>query len=240
MEYTDQPKSMSLNSHNDYIIYPVSGCTDVRFITTIGIGSSYGDRYLGINHFRDSRCDTNLLDFFFKPDLRMGDIVTDESPIVTGAFRKYVKITIINSGRALAENCDAKLTLITYNSTSQLQPSPRDKNLVWDNGEYYRTIGAKGASASVNVVFSQSSFANPQSGVEKIIEESKKIYAKVATIHSLNNLDIGNIQFAEDGMGIDDTYFRLSVKSITGQDTEATLKVSVTNNWHDLSIVKVT
>jgi hypothetical protein len=100
--------------------------------------------------------------------------------------------------------------------------------------------GVWALQASVNVVFSQSSFANPQSGVEKIIEENKKIYAKVATIHSLNDLDIGNIQFAEDGMGIDDTYFRLSVKSITGQDTEATLKVSVTNNWHDLSIVKVT
>lgn len=64
----------------------------------------------------------------------------------------------------------------------------------------------------------------PQQDLGQVVEESKKIYAKVATIHSLNNFDIENIQFAEDGIGIGDTYFKLSVKTITGQATEATLK----------------
>jgi hypothetical protein len=62
---------------------------------------------------------------------------------MTGAFRKHLEVTIVNSGRAKAENCYALLTLIKHNSTSQLQPSPLEKNLVWDNGEYYRTLSAK-------------------------------------------------------------------------------------------------
>ena len=55
---------------------------------------------------------------------------------MTGAFRKYLKVTIVNSGRAKAENCYAILTLIQHNSTSQLQPSSLGKIYCWDNGEY--------------------------------------------------------------------------------------------------------
>lgn len=182
-----------MKSNKDFIIYNISGCTDVRTVTTIGIGSGYGDRYLGTNHFRDSRYDTGLHEFFFKPNLRIVDIVADEAPIMTGAFRKYMKITVVNIGRAKAENCDATLTLISHNSTSQLQPSPRGKNVVWDNGEYYRTIGAKQGFATLNVIFSQDSFARLQEGQ---VAEERKIYAKVATIHSLNYFDSENIQYA--------------------------------------------
>lgn len=177
--------------------------------------------------------------FFFKPDLKIMDIVSDEAPIMTGAFRKYMKITIINSGRAKAENCDAELTLVPHNSTSQLQPSPPGKNLVWDSGEYYRTITAKKGSATVNVVFSQDSFAHPQEDCGLTVEEGKKIYAKVATNHTLNYLDMKKIQFAEDGIGIGVTHFRLSVKAITGQTAEATLMASVTNDWHELSLKQI-
>lgn len=227
-----------MSQDKDFIICDISGCTDVRTITTIGIGSGYGDRYLGTTHFRDSRYDTNLHEFFFKSHLSIADIVTDEAPIMSGALRKYVKITVANTGRAKAENCDATLTLISHNSTSQLQPSPRGKNIVWDNGEYYRSIGAKKGLAKVNVVFSQDSFTRPQQVLGQVVEDDKKIYAKVGTIHSLNYLQ-ENIQFAEDGIGIGDTYFKLSVKTITGQAIEATLKATVTNNWLDLSVVKV-
>jgi hypothetical protein len=136
---------------------------------------------------------------------------------MTGAFRKYLKVTIVNSGRAKAENCYAILTLIQHNSTSQLQPSSLGKNLVWDNGEYYRTLSAKNGDARLNVAFSQDTFANLQiDSVQGKLEENKKIHAKVSTIYSLNSFDINKNQFAEDGIGIGDTYFKLFVKAITG------------------------
>jgi hypothetical protein len=52
-------------------------------------------------------------------------------------------------------------------------------------------------------------------------------------------LDINKNQFAEDGIGIGDTYFRLFVKAITGESVDAIFKVHVTNNWQELSIEKV-
>ena len=67
---------------------------------------------------------------------------------------------------------------------------------------------------------------------KKDIEETKKIYGKISTIHSLNFTDTNSIPFAEDALRIGDTYFKLVVKVITGQITECVLKVSVTNNWH--------
>ena len=51
-------------------------------------------------------------------------------------------------------------------------------------------------------------------------------------------MDTNSIQFAEDALRIGDTYFKLVVKVITGQITECVLKVSVTDNWHDLTMRK--
>ena len=80
-----------MSSDKDFIICTIYGCTDVRTITITGIGSGYGDRYLGTNHFRNSCYGTGLHEFFFKPHLRIADIVTDEAPVMNGAFRKYMK-----------------------------------------------------------------------------------------------------------------------------------------------------
>ena len=50
--------------------------------------------------------------------------------------------------------------------------------------------------------------------------------------------DRNSISFAEDALRIGDTYFRLVVKTITGQITECVLKVSVTNNCHEFTMEK--
>ena len=67
----------------------------------------------------------------------------------------------------------------------------------WDTGENYRTIPAKNGKAVLNVVFSQDTFISPQTELNKEIDETKKIYGKISTIHSLNFMDRNSISFAE-------------------------------------------
>jgi hypothetical protein len=55
-------------------------------------------------------------------------------------------------------------------------------------------------------------------------------------MNSLNYVDIERLAYIEDGIGMGDTYFRLFIKTITGQTTEAVVRVHVTNNWHRLSM----
>jgi hypothetical protein len=151
-----------------------------------------------------------------------------------------LKITIYNRGHAKAENCDATFTLIKHNSTSKLQPSERDKNIVWDTGEYYRNIGAKKGKAVLYVVFSQDTFAMQQTdSVAGNRSDEDKIYAKVCTLNSLNHSDTATLAFAEDGIGKGETYFKLFVKAITGESVERTFKIDVTNNWHELSMEQI-
>jgi len=168
------------------------------------------------------------------------DTSRPEAPIKNGTLRKYLRITIHNKGRERAENCDAVLTLIKHNSTSILQPSQERKRLVWDTGENHRTIGARKGTAFLDITFSQDSFSISQRDPNKPeVPQNEKIYAKVSTMNSLNNLDVSNIFFAEDGIGIGTTYFKLLVKTITGESTEAVLKITVTDNWHDLNMAIV-
>lgn len=62
---------------------------------------------------------------------------------------------------------------------------------VHHTGEAYRTIGAKVGSALLYIVFSQNTFANIQTDLGRIIEDSHKIYAKVATRDSLTSMQEG-------------------------------------------------
>lgn len=66
--------------------------------------------------------------------------------------------------------------------------------------------------------------------------EEEKIYAKISTPNSLNSVEPSVIEFAEDGLRSGTTNFRLEVKSITGEGKEALFSVTVTNDWHTLSI----
>jgi hypothetical protein len=208
-------------------------------IGTDSTNRSYDNRYIRLRYIPISRHERSLFRFFFKPRLEIDKIVEDEKPIRSGAYRKYLKIIIQNKGRDVAQNCEATLTLIPNDSTALILPSPAEKNLAWDTGENYRTIPAKNGKAILNVVFSQDTFISPQKELTKDVEETKKIYGKISTIHSLNFLDTNSIQFAEDALRIGDTYFKLVVKVITGQITECVLKVSVTSNWHELAMERI-
>jgi hypothetical protein len=213
---------------------------NVRTATTISTYNSYGNRSLRINHFGTFGYQGTILWFFFKPKLEIGEIIEDEAPIQSGTLRKYLRLVIYNRGRAKAENCYGILTLIKHNSTSKLQPSSGDKYVLWDTDENYRFIGAKKGKAILNIVFSQDSFIKPQTDpIKGNLSEEDKIYTKISTLYSLNHLDPTINLVAEDGIGIGDTYFKLSVNPITGESVEAVFKVHVSNNWHELSMEKV-
>jgi hypothetical protein len=132
-----------------------------RAFTGTTIIGGYGNRYRGINNFRSSRRKGDISQFFIKPDLSIANIEEDEAPIPTGALRKYVTIIIRNTGRGVAEYCDASLTLMQHKSNAKRLPSPKKKYLLWEIGEIYRTIGKKHGQAILNVAFSQDSFVNP-------------------------------------------------------------------------------
>ncbi|MDP9305850.1 MAG: hypothetical protein M3O68_05870 [Thermoproteota archaeon] len=112
---------------------------------------------------------------------------------------------------------------------------------MWDNGDTYRTIGAKKGKAILNLVFSQEDFRGVQvkeSGGGHASEE-EKIYAKISTPNSINYVfPSAIIGYAEDGLRIGDTYFRLNVSTIHGEFIEAIIRVTVTSNWRELTLVK--
>jgi hypothetical protein len=147
-----------------------------------------------------------------------------------------------NTGRGIAENCIGHLTLIPHNSNAKVLPSQEDKSLMWDNGQTERTIGAKKGKAILNIVFSDEYFKNIQVAERSVdhIPDDEKIYAKVSTPNSLNyNPQSAVIGFAEDGLRIGDTYFRLTINTIKGESTEAIVHVKVSNLWREISLEKL-
>jgi hypothetical protein len=179
--------------------------------------------------------------FFIKPKLHIDynqdnyDLCVQEADMPFGNKRQFLKVIIRNTGWPIAENCEASLTLEKTTNTIR-PPSTEARRLIWDNNQEYRTIGARNGDAVLYIVFSDSSFVNPQANEVDILSDDKKTYAIVSTIRSFGNINASRIPFVQDSIGIGDTNFKLVVKSLNRGYIEQRFKVHVTTNWHELSM----
>lgn len=112
---------------------------------------------------------------------------------------------------------------------------------MWDNGDIYRTIGAKSGRGVLNIVFTQDDSSTPQfhKGGRQLLE-NEKIYAKISTINSINfDSPFSVIGYVDDGLSIGNTTFRLRINTIHGESVEAILRIVVTNKWNEITLEKI-
>jgi hypothetical protein len=178
--------------------------------------------------------------FFIKPRLHIDynqsdDLCVQEADMPFGNKRRFLKVIIRNTGWPIAENCEASLTLENTTNTTR-PPSPEPKRLIWDNSQENRTIGARNGDAVLYIVFSDSSFVEPQANGVDVLSDDKKTYAIVSTTRSFGNINPNYIPFVQDGIGIGDTNFKLVVKSLNRGYVEQRFKVHATTNWRGLSM----
>ena len=138
-------------------------------------------------------------------------------------------------GQGVAESCSARLTLIDVLSTVRRKPVLEDGKLIWDNKSEIRKIGV-GDDALLYVAFSQDTFQNPQSADGVVLQNDDKIYAKICTNNSFNNINPSDISFAEDGFSIGDAFFKLVIRNIHGEFVSIILKIHVSDTWNKLSM----
>jgi hypothetical protein len=124
------------------------------------------------------------------------------------------------------------------NSTIHRKPVYEDRILIWDNKKQGKKIGIDDY-ALVYIAFSQNTFQIPQFANGIRLHDDDKIYAKICTLNSFNNIAPPNISFAEDGFSIGDAHFKLLVRNENGEYVEGIFKIHVTNNWHELSMEQI-
>jgi hypothetical protein len=200
---------------------------------------------MGRSHNRNLRSNygrnKTLSGFFFKPKLsieynNLPDINIEQNTMPYGNTRRFLKVIVRNTGKGIAENCEA---LLTFQKTDNNRPpSTETKNLMWDNSQEFRTIGAKKGEAILHIVYSDSIFANVQIDYEsgKTIEENKKTFTKISTIRSFSNLNPNVNSYVQDGLGIGNTDFKLKIQSLDGSSIEKKIRIKVSQNWQDLSM----
>ncbi|HYZ97064.1 MAG TPA: hypothetical protein VE524_10760 [Nitrososphaeraceae archaeon] len=182
-----------------------------------------------------------LSGFFFKPKLsieynNLPDTNIEQNTMPYGNTRRFLKLIVRNTGKGIAENCEA---LLTFQKTDNNRPpSTETKNLMWDNSQEFRSIGAKKGEAILHIVFSDSTFSNLQIDYEsgKTLEENMKTYAKISTIRSFSNLNPNVNPYVQDGIGIGNTDFKLKIQSLDSSIIEKTIRIKVSQNWQDLSM----
>ena len=153
-----------------------------------------------------------------------------------GNTRRFLKVIVRNTGKKIAETCEASLTFQTTDNNRP--PSTESKKLMWDNNQEYRTIGAKKGEAILHIAFSDSIFSHEQIDYEsgKTIEENKKTYTKISTIRSISNLNPNVNSYVQDGLGIGNTDFKLKIQSLDSSTIEKIVRIKVSQNWQDLSM----
>lgn len=172
----------------------------------------------------------------YNPDYH--DLCIQQADMPFGNKRRFLKVVIKNTGWRIAENCEASLTFENTTNTAR-PPSTEPKRLIWDNNQEYRTIGARNGDAVLNIVFSDSSFINPQLDSGKNLPDDRKTCAMVSTTRSFGNVNPSYIPFVQDGIGIGDTIFKLVIKILNREYAEQRFRIHVTNNWHELSMDRI-
>lgn len=157
-----------------------------------------------------------------------------------GIKRKYLKVIVKNTGKGIAEGCEASLTF-EKTTNPKRPPSIEPKNLHWQRISRGNIIGALNGDAILDIVFSQNSLDNPQQDgtSNTLVPDIQKTFALISTKRSLDNYNPHEIPFVQDGVGIGETDFKLVIKDKMGDYVEKKFRIKVTSNWHELSMKEI-
>jgi len=134
--------------------------------------------------------------------------------------RKYLRIAVENTGRAVAQECVAKLRILKNISDDLENPETEQKILQWSTEKNIRENIGVGANSLLNIVFSQD------------LKYSNK-FAFVGTRMSLNGPDLPRI---EDAFNDGDFDFEVVIKAIDGTSIRGVYRLKVTKNWLELTM----
>lgn len=156
---------------------------------------------------------------------------------------KILKVSIKNTGPAIAKNCTATLKAL---SAIPGAPSDEPKKLIWENDTDHADISALGGDELLNVTMSIN--IKSKTGATSILlqPESKAPKAFVFTklAHSISKMSLSDtlskgaiiIFPAQDGIDEGKYDFELIVRSGKGVTATAKLRVHATKDWHQLGM----
>jgi hypothetical protein len=131
-----------------------------------------------------------LLGFFISPKL---SIEYEEKPESARIFcpvqryilhdgssfeRKYLRILVKNTGYVSANNCEAKMRMLSNNDIKQLVWEGTSSSTVLEGISLQKNIRARKGEELVHIVFSDSRFTN-------MADENKRVYAWVPTMRTI-------------------------------------------------------
>jgi hypothetical protein len=145
-----------------------------------------------------------------------------------GLSRKFLKVKIINTGIAVAENCKATLKAIKWDEKAK-PPSKEPKPLLWDSGEKYQDIGAINGEELLHIVLSDSRLAP---------SNRDEVFALVSTPDTVRMIPSSVIR-AQDAIGRGDYDFELTITSKDGHQIKGTFRAHVTENYMDLAMERI-
>jgi hypothetical protein len=139
--------------------------------------------------------------------------------------RKYLRLAIENIGGNVAQQCQAKLRLVTDNGDGS-NPSLEPKILQWSTDNITQETIGVGSYSLLNIAFSVDRTPN-----DKYLGNK---YAFVGTPRSLNESPR-----VEDGFNIGEYDFEVVIRAIDGTLVNGLYRLKVTENWLELSMEKV-
>jgi len=143
----------------------------------------------------------------------------------TGIVRKYLKVDVVNTGRATARNCTATLELLGWEpeNTRHAAYDLGPVILLWDSGQLSENIVAKGGRKLVHVVFSDSRTTNHEGDYR----------AFYSTQEGIRNPSFFR---AQDSLGTGRFEVRLSIVAEGGHSAKRRYRIITTGAWQELDM----
>jgi hypothetical protein len=143
--------------------------------------------------------------------------------------RRFLKISVRNTGLAVAKHCNAMLRVVHWDEQNSLRPSREWKPLRWDIGVNYTDIGAVNGSSMLHVALSDN-----RVGTLDIPDR----YAFVSTPDVVKYPELAAWRM-QDGMSVGDFDFELVVRAKTGHEISGIFRVHVTAKWEELAMERI-
>lgn len=144
-----------------------------------------------------------------------------------GFKRRYLRISVKNIGGSVAEDCKAQLRIVSATPNAVL-PSAEPKKLCWENGEEKQDI-AIGDNDILNIVLSDSRLRGGMNG----------IFALLGTWKTLEHWWPISAAPMQDGMGIGQFMTEIEIRSRTGEIIKTTFRITVTENWQEIRMERI-
>jgi hypothetical protein len=143
---------------------------------------------------------------------------------VTGVFRKYLKVRVLNRGSALAHRCKAEIRIMRIDSREWV-PADKPLQLIWNGRTYEKDIGINGREPLAVLI--------SDSRLQTALPEEGKPYALAATLESYDPSSLIRMQ---DGLGYGRYEGTITVRCDEGVIAQSRFEITVGSNWHSLEM----